>query len=161
MIAGPDVNRTIKKRKAMCDPPKEKGRQVSPAPPIFAVRRRLHLLRGFFSSASSSVGSARSSSSSVGGGGGGVGGSSSSVGGSSRSVSSGVGGSFRSGGSGVFSLFSRASRESESAGSNSSENDLAHEVYSLNSEWTTRGSMHKANETERKAYLVGRLRGLK
>ena len=68
-----------------------------------------------------------------------------------RSGTNGFTGSVRSNGSGVssfrsssFNYFSsffslvRASRESENAsGGSCSENDLAHEWYSLNSEWTT------------------------
>lgn len=129
-----------------------KGREGCPSRPnSFAVRRRLHLLGGIRSS-SSSIGSsargsrsgARSSGSSVNRGARSDACTSSSSTGSvscsSSSIGCSVGSSVRSSSSSVFSLFRRAGRESESgAGSGSSENDLAHEWYSLNSEWTTRG----------------------
>ena len=121
---------------------KKRGARFPPRPPIFAVRRRLHLLGGIRSSGSSVASSVGCSSSSVSCRGGSIGCNSSSVG-CSSSFSSGFGSSFGSSFGGFRSLF-RAGRESESgAGSGSSENDLAHVWYSLNSEWTTRDTTSK------------------
>ncbi len=82
-----------------------------------------------------------------------------------RSGTNGFTGSVRSSGSGIasgvssfrsssFNFFSsffslvRASRESENAsGGSCSENDLAHEWYSLNSEWTTHGTQPHGKPT--------------
>ena len=102
----------------------------------------IHMFASGTGSSRSSVSSARSGVSSASGGG--VSGARSGVGGDSSGVRSGVGGGgsgVRSGSSGVVSSLFRAGRESESSASGGSgENDLAHEWYSLNSEWTGHGT---------------------
>ena len=106
------------------------------------------------SSISSGAGSGTgSSSSSITSSVGGTGSSVSGFRGSGNGITGSVGSISSSGINGFFgSFFSilRAGRESENAsGGGSSENDLAHEWYSLNSEWTTHGKQPRGKPTLR------------